>query len=240
MKKQQRLFYFLFLQAPVLLMYSCETLKDSSKFQFKDGYYKTTLSNKPAKVYVLAGSDSIKAYFKQDLSSKKIDTLKATVFVFSEQKPRQFETHSFKRTTFDIDVLTVLFKFRPAVNNFPPQFNATFNGAVYAGYRTDVYSLEYKASPLHVFKRSITHYGYSFGFFSGFGSARIDEYVTLNSLSIQYDGLVNLSGFAAIIAIDKLTAGLTIGVDHLLDKNSHVWVNNGKPWIGISLGLNLN
>jgi hypothetical protein len=221
-------------------MSSCETLKDSSKFQFRDGYYKTTLSNKPAKVYVLAGSDSIKAYRKEDLSSKKIDTLRATVIVFSEQKPRQFETHSFKRTTFDIDVLTVLFKFRPAVNNFPPQFNTTFNGAVYIGYRTDVYTLAYKATPLHIFKRSITHYGYSFGFFSGFGTARIDEYVTLNALSIEYDGLVNLSGFAAIIAIDKVSAGLTIGVDHLLDKNSHVWVNNGKPWIGISLGLNLN
>jgi hypothetical protein len=240
MKKHQNLFYLLFLLAPVLLMSSCETLKDSSKFQFRDGYYKTTLSNKPAKVYVLAGSDSIKAYRKEDLSSKKIDTLKATVIVFSEQKPRQFETHSFKRTTFDIDVLTVLFKFRPAVNNFPPQFNTTFNGAVYFGYRTDVYTLAYKATPLHIFKRSITHYGYSFGFFSGLGSARIDEYVTLNALSIEYDGLVNLSGFAAIIAIDKVSAGLTIGVDHLLDKNSHVWVNNGKTWIGISLGLNLN
>jgi hypothetical protein len=126
------------------------------------------------------------------------------------------------------------------VESFPPQFNTTFNGAVYIGYRTDAYTLRYKATPLGVFKRSITHYGYSFGLFSGFGTARIDEYVTLNALSYEYDGLVNLSGFAAIIAIDKISAGLTLGVDHLLDKNSRVWVNNAKPWLGISLGLNLN
>jgi hypothetical protein len=233
-------FYFFCLLILTLFLYSCETLKDSSKFQFKDGFYRTKLNNRPEKVYILAGSDSIKAYRKQDLASKKIDTVKATVIIFSDQKPHQFEPHSFKRNTFDIDVLTVLFKFRPAVNGFPPQFNATFNGAVYVGYRTDVYTLRYKATPLHIFKRSITHYGYSFGFFSGFGAARIDEYVTQNALSIEYDGLVNLSGFAAIIAIDKISAGLTLGVDHLLDKNSQVWVNNGKPWIGISLGLNLN
>jgi hypothetical protein len=89
-------------------------------------------------------------------------------------------------------------------------------------------------------KRSITHIGYSVGFFSGFGTARIDEYDTEGALSYEYDGLVNLTGIAVIAAIDKLTAGLTIGVDHLLDKNSGLWINNAKPWIGLSLGLNLN
>jgi hypothetical protein len=219
---------------------SCETLKDSSKYQLTDGFYKTRVNGGPEKVYVLAGSDSIKIYRRQDLASKKIDTVKSTLVIFSAQKPEKYTDHFFRRNTFDLDVLTVLFKYRPPVKGFPPQFNTTFNGAAYFGYRTDVYKLRYKATPLHIFKRSITHYGYSVGFFTGLGTARIDEYDTQNILSIEYDGLVNLSGFAAIIAIDKLTAGLTLGVDHLLDKNSHAWINNGKPWIGLSLGLNIN
>ncbi len=139
-----------------------------------------------------------------------------------------------------MDVLTVLFKYRPSAKGFPPQLNATFNGAAYFGYRTDAYKLSYSRTPLHIFKRTITHYGYSFGFFTGFGTARIDEYDTNNALSIEYDGLVNLLGVAVILAVDKVTFGLTCGTDHLLDKNAKVWVNNGKPWLGISIGLNLN
>jgi hypothetical protein len=223
-----------------LFCMSCETLKDSSKYQLIDGFYKTRINDRLTKVYVLAGSDSIKIYRKEDMGSKRIDTIKSTLIFFSPQKPNHFKDYSFHRNTFDVDVLTVLFKYRPPVKEFPPQFNATFNGAAYFGYRTDVYKLMYNETPLHIYKRRITHYGYSFGFFTGLGSARIDEFVTRNALSIEYDGLVNLSGFAAIIAIDKLTAGLTLGADHLLDKNSHVWVNNGKLWIGLSLGLNLN
>jgi hypothetical protein len=49
------------------------------------------------------------------------------------------------------------------------------------------------------------------GLFTGLGTARIDEYVTSNALSIEYDGLVNLTGIAVIAAVDKLTAGLTFG-----------------------------
>ena len=137
-------------------------------------------------------------------------------------------------------MLTVLFKYRPSANGFPPQFNATFNGAVFVGYRNDIYKLSYAENPLHIYSRRITHYGYSIGMFTVLGTARIDEYVTNNALSIQYDGLVNLTGIAVILAVEKLTAGVTIGQDHLLDRNKNLWVNNGKVWFGLSLGLNLN
>ena len=240
-KKTEPRYLFRSAYMVIFFLASCSTLKDTSKYQLNDGFYKVKMSDgKMTKVYVLAGSDSIKAYRKQDLSSKKIDTVKSTLILFPSQKPEKFTDHSFRRTTFDFDVLTVLFKYRPSIKGFPPQFNATFNGAAYFGYRTDIYKLSYRSTPLGIFKRNVTHYGYSFGFFTGLGSARIDEYVTQNALSIEYDGLVNLSGFAAIIAIDKLTAGITVGADHLLDRNSSLWVNNGKPWIGLSIGLNIN
>ena len=220
---------------------SCETLKDTSKYQLTDGFYKTKLNDKVVKLYILAGSDSIKAYSKKDLTSKKIDTVKSTLILFPSEETEKNSLIIHSAGTLLISMLlTVLFKYRPPISGFPPQFNATYNGAAYFGYRTDVYKLSYSATPLQIYKRRITHYGYSFGFFTGLGSARIDEFVTQNALSIEYDGLVNLSGFAAIIAIDKLTAGLTLGVDHLLDKNNNLWVNNGKPWIGLSIGLNLN
>lgn len=223
-----------------LFLSSCETLKQSSKYQFNEGYYKVRNGKKVEKVYVLTGSDTIKEFSKSVLAQKKIDTSKIVSIVFPSQKPTQFVNRSFRQGTFDADVLTVLFKYRPPAKGFPPQFNATFNGAVFLGYRTDVYKLSYSSTPLKVYKRRIAHYGYSFGFFTGFGTARIDEYVTNRALNIEYDGLVNLSGLAIVLAADKLTAGITFGVDHLLDRNRNVWVNNGRPWVGLSLGLNLN
>jgi hypothetical protein len=118
--------------------------------------------------------------------------------------------------------------------------NAGFNGAVYFGYRSDLYRLSYKQTPLHVFKRNITHYGYSFGFFTGIGTARIDEYVTDNGINIQYDGAVNLSGVNIVVGVEKLSIGLAVGIDHLLDRNRKYWINEAEPWVGLSFGLNLN
>ena len=198
------------------------------------------IKGKAEKLYVLTGSDTIKAYRARDIQDGNTDTTHAFLFAFPPLRPDNFSTIRFTRNTLDFDILTILFKYRFPVKGFPPQLNASFNGALYLGYRTDVYKLSYKTTPMRYTKRSIVHYGYSIGFFSGFGTARIDEYDTEGALNYEYDGLVNLTGIAVIAALDKLTAGLTIGVDHLLDKNSTVWINNGKPWIGISLGLNLN
>jgi len=224
----------------LLILTSCESLKESSKYQFVEGYYKVPVNGKTEKLYVLTGGDTIKAYRSRDISGEKIDTTHAVLFAYLPVRPSNFSSTSFTRKTLDFDILTILFKYRFPVKGFPPQLNASFNGALYLGYRTDVYKLSYKTTPMRYVKRSITHYGYSIGVFSGFGTARIDEYDTEGALTYEYDGLVNLTGIAIIAALDKLTAGLTIGVDHLLDKNCTIWINNGKPWIGISLGLNLN
>ena len=214
----------------VLVLSSCESLKESSKYQFVEGYYKVAVKGKNEKLYVLTGSDTIKAYKARDIEAEKIDTTHALLFAFPPLRPNNFSATSFTRNTLDFDILTILFKYRFPVKGFPPQLNASFNGALYLGYRTDVYKLSYKTTPMRYMKRSVTHYGYSVGFFSGLGTARIDEYDTEGALNYEYDGLVNLTGIAIIAALDKLTAGLTIGVDHLLDKNSALWINNGKPW----------
>jgi hypothetical protein len=58
--------------------------------------------------------------------------------------------------------------------------------------------------------------------------------------SIKDDAFVNPSGIAAIIGVDKLSFGLLLCEDHLLDKNHKLWIYEGKPWLGLSVGLNLN
>ena len=225
-----------------ILLPGCGILKESPKYQFNEGYYHSRIYHKKnKKVYIVPGDDSIKIYAAKALKNQHVDSISSLKLAFpAGKKPAAFGNYIFKRNTFDADVLTVLFKFRPSVKGFPPQLNATFNAALYFGYRADVYRLSYKETPLKIFKRNINHYGFSAGLFSGFGTARIDEYVTQNAIDIQYDGVVNLTGIAAIIAFDKLSFGITAGADYLLDHNRRYWVNEGKPWFGISVGLNLN
>ncbi|MDQ6609277.1 MAG: hypothetical protein M3Y85_05595 [Bacteroidota bacterium] len=225
-----------------LLIVSCQTLKESPKFQFSEGYYYSRLYHKKVKkIYIVPGEDSIKIYSAKRIG-RGLDTTQTLKLAFpAATKPLSFENYTFAKGSFDIDVLNILFKFRPAINGFPPQLNNNIlNAAFYMGRRTDLYKLTYKQTPLGKYERSTTHYGYSFGFFTGIGASRMDEYVTNGALSIQYDGVVGLIGVAGIAALDKLNFGLNIGIDHLFDKNKTVWIYQHRPWVGLSFGLNLN
>ena len=126
------------------------------------------------------------------------------------------------------------------VHGFPGQLNTGFNGALFSAYGTDFYKLYYQETPLHMATRQVTHYGFSVGGFAGLGTARIDDYVTLNRINYQYDGVVISTELAAELGFNKINFGLPYGFDFLTDRNKHIWINNGKPWVGISLGLNLN
>jgi hypothetical protein len=222
----------------------CQLLKNSPKYNFSEGYYTSRLYHKKLKkVYIVPYDDSIKIYSAKRLGIKgTIDTATALKLAFpANKRPIAFEHYSFRQQSLDLDVLNLLFKYRPPVKGFPPQFNNNIlNAALYLGHRSDIYRLSYKRSPLGIDHRTITHYGYSFGIFTGLGASRIDEYVTRGALDIEYDGIVHLAGAAAIIAIDRINFGVNLGIDHLLDRNGKVWIYQGKPWLGMSIGLNLN
>jgi hypothetical protein len=219
----------------------CDVTGSSSKFQFGDGYYRSRLNGeKNRKYYVTAGTDSIKVY-PANISRQIADTVKSITVMFPQHiAPVNFSKKKFTSQNFDLDVITVIFKFRPPIKDYPGQLNTNFNGALYAGFRKDVYMLSYSNSPLHIANRKIIHNGFSFGGFVGLGSARIDEFVTLNRIGYEYDGVLFTPGVAAELGLNKINFILMSGIDFLADKNSHKWVNEKKVWVGIGLGLNLN
>ncbi len=225
----------------LMFLSSCEVLNSSSKYNFIDGYYRTKFNTKKtAKYYVVASSDSIKVYPARARSGA-IDTVSTITILFPPvQQSKSFKPVLFSSKSFDLDVFTILFKYRSPVQGFPGQLNTGFNGALFTGYRTDLYKLNYKQNPLHLAKRNIAHYGYSIGGFAGLGTARIDDYVTLNRINYQYDGAVFTVGLATELGVNKINFGLNYGFDFLTDRNRHAWINNGKPWLGIGIGLNLN
>ncbi|MCH7396402.1 hypothetical protein MM236_00305 [Belliella sp. DSM 107340] len=118
--------------------------------------------------------------------------------------------------------------------------STNLNASVYAGYRTDFYSLKYSRNKFGQQERKTRHYGLSFGAFSGFGSSPITPWFTNDQITEEYDGLVWSNGLAFSIGIDYLNLGFALGWDRLLDKNSNLWIYQRKPWLGLIIGININ
>jgi hypothetical protein len=222
---------------------ACRTLINSPKYQFSDGYYTAKISGKPArKMYIDTEENLIKVYpVKRTDNHPEVDTTTFTLISFqgSQEKGLQ-KTLYFRQSSFDIDMLSILFKYRPSVQNFPNQFNTNLNGGLYLGYRSDVYSLDIITDPLGKYSRHTNHYGFSFGGFMGLGATAMNPWVTNNHISSEYDGVIWTKGVAGIMGFNRFTVGMVFGLDHLLDGNKQYWIYQGRPWIGIALGLNLN
>ena len=224
----------------MVLLSSCSALNKSVKYQFADEFYTTKLSDSSTgQVYILNVEDTLKV-FETIIYDKKVevDTLKKPEIFLKEQK-NLYSSLIFKKSSLDIDFLTILLKYRPVTPTLPNQLNTNLNGAVYLGFRNDYYSTRYKKNPFS-YSRFTTHYGLSFGGFAGLGSTTMSPSVTDNLLQNEYDGVVFTKGIAAIIGINNATIGFTFGFDNLLDANRNLWIYDGKPWVGLAFGLNLN
>lgn len=216
----------------IFVLCGCATLQNNAKYELANGKYKTAIEGEKFDCYVENNNDSIMIYTP---TTKIVRSLPQKMDVNFPTKQR------FIKPSLDIDVLTALFKIRPhAPNILPAQLNTYFNGNVYIGHRTDIYQIYYKKNPLDVYQRQINHFGFSGGFFVGLGSTAMTPSTTNNGISTEYDGIVLQKGMAGIFAINKLTVGLSVGFDNLLDKNKSLWIYQNKPWFGLMLGLNLN
>jgi hypothetical protein len=215
-----------------LLFSSCTTLQNNAKYDLAEGVYQLKIDNKKFNSYVENNADSIKI---TNLSSKISTNLPEHINIFSPIKQR------FIKSSLDIDILTTLLKIRPRVKEIiPSQLNTAFNGNLYIGHRTDVYQISYQQNPLGSYKRKINHFGFSGGVFVGLGNTDITSSTTNNGISTEYEGIILQKGVAGIIAVNKLTIGLSLGFDNLLDANQDFWIYQNKPWYGLMLGLNLN
>jgi hypothetical protein len=183
----------------VFLLSSCYTEKNSSKYSLADGYYRIkTNKEKAEKKYVNNTDDSIYVYALHNFTNP--------IHVFPQQEGKQyFPNQLLSKNSFDIDFITMPFKFRPVNPALPQQFTTNLNGAVYIGSRNDIYHLSYNKDPLGVYQKSLRHYGISFGLFTGLGGSAINPSTTNNQINSEYDGLIWSKGLAGIIGIDKVT-----------------------------------
>lgn len=229
--------YILFIS---FITIGCSAIKETSRHQMETGVYKVkNYHNKH--YYAVIKEDSIALHpVSKTKAGRRADTSVSSTIQLNTINPANRESITFITRSFDFDVLTILFKYRPYTSGFPNQLNTNFNAAAYIGHRSDSYILSYDKNPLNSYQRRISHFGYSLGFFGGLGATQINPFVTNNHVQSEYDGVVLTKGIAGMIGIGNLTFGAAIGLDHLIDNNHQVWIYQAKPWTGFTVGLNLN
>lgn len=218
----------------------CSAIKKTSANQMETGIYKVSIQ-KNNHFYAIVGEDNITLHpVVKTKQGWLANTDTASAIHLLAVNPVSKQSTTFTTRSFDFDVLTILFKYRPYISGFPKQLNTNFNGAGYLGHRSDLYILSYDKNPLNFYKKRISHFGYSVGFFGGLGATAINPFVTNNQELSEYDGVVITKGIAGLIGIGNLTFGAAIGLDHLMDKNHKACIYQAKPWTGFTVGLNLN
>jgi hypothetical protein len=222
----------------LLAMSGCGVM-NSPKYQLSDGFYKSSAFETQSKKVFIDNTDDTVFVYNVDKKSGLLDTVRINSFP-QVSSLASVKTAYFRQASLDIDFLTIPFKYRPTRHGFPNQFNTNLNGAVYLGHRNDIYQLSFRKTPLNKFNRQTSHYGISYGVFTGFGGTAMNPSVTNNQVLLEYDGFVWGKGIAGIIGINNFTIGLAVGFDNLLDKNKKLWIYQGQPWLGLAFGLNLN
>jgi len=229
-------FLFIFLAS----ITGCNTLKKGISYPLENGRYKNISTGK-SPVFVIFEDSLIRLF---PLSKKEnsffADKKSETTFLFSETKSHSSSDLRLSTLSLDIDIITIPFKYRFPTQGFPDQLNTNFSGAFYGGFRKDLYTFRYKQNLLGDHHRTISHFGYGAGLFAGVGSTAMNPWVTLNRINIEYDGFVLIAGTEGVVALNSFTFGIGLGIDHLIDKNKKLWIYQGKPWLGLTIGLNLN
>jgi hypothetical protein len=217
---------------------SCSTLERASLHGLNDGYYqlKSDSSEKQA-VYLEVSENNITVYPTTNKQPQSKPTLTIPLET-SDNIP--FQRITFQKQALDIDISTILFKYRPTIGGLPAQLTTDLNLAMYAGWRFDYYPVEHRKDPLNRSYTNIRNRGFDFGFFAGPGTTLISPFTTRNQRSDEYNGMVVQAGFAGFIESNIASFGLAVGYDYLLSADRELWIYQNKPWVGLVVGVALN
>ena len=223
-----------------ILSVSCVSLGKLSRHGFNSGFYKLKVHGaKPSRVYVETIEDSVIIYpvitegkkeFPNTASSQGIRISRIKI-------DNYFYKSCFINNTIDVDLTSILFKFRRSRDDVPNQFSADLDFAVYAGFRKDFYKIVSPVHPFNEARSSLRIIGYDVGIFAGIGSSPVNPTVTNNKIRQEYHAMIFQKGVAGFISINKLSLGLAVGFDNLLDKNKSLWIYNQKSYLGLIISV---
>jgi hypothetical protein len=220
------------------LLSSCSTLERASLHGLNDGFYqlKSDSSEKQA-VYLEVSENNITVY---PTTNKQPQSQPMLLIPLETTDNIPFQRITFKKQGLDIDISSVLMKYRPSIGELPAQLTTDLNLAIYAGWRFDYYPVEHRKDPLNKSHVKISNRGFDFGFFAGPGTTLISPFTTRNMRSDEYNGMILQGGFAGFIESNMASFGLAIGYDYLLSPDRNNWIYQNKPWVGLVVGVALN
>jgi hypothetical protein len=215
----------LVISVSIILLSSCASLRNSPKYQLSEGVYE----------FRHRDTDYESAYVEHVNDTLKLYPVKGDSPLLVKPSEDKF----FRLQTFDVDLITVVFKYRTARVNLPSQVNTNLNGSIYLGYRVDRFHVHYKETPAGL-KKSNYHRAFTAGAFMGFGATAVNPWTTNYQITDEYDGVVFTRGLAMMAGFNNLTVGIGLGWDYLTNRDKEIWIYQNKPWLGLTLGLNVN
>jgi hypothetical protein len=224
----------------LVLTAGCVPFDKIYSHDFNDGFFKLEFSGKKSEnVYLNVTDDSVKVYSVQKENKFRLsDTSTFYGVNLKSIVPGNILYNStFIKTSADIDLSTVLLKFRPASGDVPSQLSTNANGIFYAGFRKDRFKFKSSFSKAHEMSSFIRHTGFDFGFFAGIGITPVSPTMTMNRTIQEYDGIVFQKGFSIFGTYENMSVGLAIGFDNLIGHDKSIWIYNQKTWIGLVLGV---
>jgi len=218
---------------------SCNTLEKVSPHGLNSGYYKfksDSVNNQ--NVYLDVTDEKIDVYHHIKHQPDKTHFL--TIPFNTKTDSLILKPMVFKKQSLDIDITSIILKYRPSVYGLPAQLTTDLNMALYAGWRYDFYHIMSKKDPLGRNYQKIIDRGFDFGVFAGSGATLISPYTTQNQRTDEYSAMIIQTGIAGFIESNLASFGLAIGYDYLLNPDRKIWIYNNKPWIGFMVGIALN
>lgn len=146
---------------------------------------------------------------------------------------------NYQLKSFDVDLFTVPFKFRFPQDGRPGQLNTNPNVGIYVGLRYDRGG--YRTLFFRRERRSeIRSLSFGLGGFASVGSALVSSFTTSGAVTDEYEALGLNYGLASIVGYKTFTAGLALGFENLISTDNQFWIYRNKPYLGVTIGLNLN
>lgn len=217
---------------------SCTTLERASLHGLHDGFYTLTWDEtEPREVYVEVFDDSIRSY---PSTNHQPQVSEVFTIPLNEGGNIPFHRLTFKKQGLDIDISTVLMKYRPTIGELPAQLTTDLNLALYTGWRYDYFPVKQHKDPLGSNVVQIENRGFDFGIFAGPGTTLISPFTTRNRRSDEYNGMIMQAGLAGFIETNLASFGIAVGYDYLLSSDRSIWIYHNKPWVGFMIGVALN
>ncbi|OWY21202.1 hypothetical protein C7N43_10465 [Sphingobacteriales bacterium UPWRP_1] len=233
--------HFLFLAVVALgitLVCSCSVMEKAAVHDFNSGFYKLRLGSEKSKpVYLNVDDVAITAY---PALGKLVNGQPILEFSLADTSAGNFYPLMFTKKSIDIDITSILFKYRFPKNGLPPELTTDFNAALYAGWRTDFYLLKRKKDPFNNYTYDLVNRGFDLGLFAGAGTTTIGPFSTGNVVGNEYNGMIAQAGIAGFLESKVASFGIATGFDYLLSNDRKHWIYNKKPWLGLIVGIALN